>query len=67
MALDESKNPDDEIYEAYGVTIVADRRFADFLEGVVINYVESEVGSGFQILTPNQGDCSGCSSGSCGS
>ena len=66
MALDESKKPNDDVYEAHGVTIVVDKRFAKYLEGAVINYIESEYGSGFQIKTPNQPDCgSGCSS--CGS
>jgi iron-sulfur cluster assembly protein len=67
LALDESKTPDDEIYEAYGVTVVANRNLAEYLDGVVIDYVESELGSGFQILNSNPADCSGCSSGSCGS
>lgn len=66
MALDESKNPEDSLDEAYGVKIVVDQKFSEFLEGAVINYDESE--GAFQIKTPYQSSCgSDCSSGSCGS
>jgi iron-sulfur cluster assembly protein len=62
MALDESKKPEDIVDEAYGVTVVVDQQFAPYLEGAVINYVDSEHGSGFELKTPNQSDCSsGCS------
>lgn len=66
MALDESANPEDHVDEIHGVKLVADKQFAEFLEGAVISFVDSENGGGFQIQTPNQSDCgSGCSS--CGS
>lgn len=66
MALDESKNPEDHLDEAFGVRILADRQYAEFLEGAVINFIENEHGSGFQIQTAFAADgCSSCSS--CGS
>ncbi|NLP44145.1 MAG: iron-sulfur cluster assembly accessory protein [Peptococcaceae bacterium] len=66
MALDESKTAEDDVYEAHGITVVVEKNLAPYLEGAVLNYVESEYGSGFQLKTPNQPDCSGgCSS--CGS
>jgi len=66
MALDESKTPEDDVFEAHGITVVVNKRFTKFLEGAILNYIESEYGSGFQIKTPGQSDCcSGCSS--CGS
>jgi len=65
MALDESKTAEDDVFEAHGITIVVDKRCAPYLDGAVLNYVETEYGSGFQLKTPHQPDCSGCSS--CGS
>jgi len=68
MALDESKNPADNIDEAYGITIITDPKFSEFLEGAVINYIESEYSSGFQITSAYRSDgCSGCNSDGCGS
>ncbi|NLO97893.1 MAG: iron-sulfur cluster assembly accessory protein [Peptococcaceae bacterium] len=63
MALDESKTTDDNVIEAHGVTIVADKKFAYYLEDAVIDYVESEHGSGFEIKTSFQSDCGSCCSG----
>lgn len=66
MALDESKNPEDHLDEAFGVKILADTQYAEFLEGAVIHYIDNERGSGFQIVTAFASDgCSSCSS--CGS
>lgn len=63
MALDESKNPDDEVLEAHGIKIIADENAAKFLDGAVLDYIMAEDGSGFQIKTPRQSDCSsGCDS-----
>ncbi|UWG98865.1 Fe-S cluster assembly protein HesB [Dehalobacter sp. DCM] len=63
MALDESKNPEDNVDEAYGVTIVAEKKFEQYLEDAVIDYVATEDGSGFTMKTPRMADCSsGCSS-----
>lgn len=66
MALDESTNPEDHVDEAYGVKIAVEQQFTQFLDGAVINFIDSEDGSGFEIKTSGQSDCSsGCSS--CGS
>jgi len=66
LALDESKKPEDNLDEAYGVKILADQEYAQFLKGAVIDYIDNEHGSGFQIKTSFAGDgCSSCSS--CGS
>lgn len=63
MALEESKNPDDELLEAHGVKLIADENAAKALNGAVLDYIDSQMGSGFQIKTPNQSDCSsGCDS-----
>lgn len=65
MALDESKNPEDNVDEAFGVTIVAEKRFEEYLEGAVIDYVNNENGSGFTMKTPRIGDCSSSDCSSC--
>ena len=62
MALDESVNPEDQVDEAFGIKLVADKKFAEYLEGAVVDYIDSEYGGGFQIKTPRDSDCSsGCS------
>ena len=62
MALDESVNPEDQVDEAFGIKLVADKKFAEYLEGAVVDYIDSEYGGGFQIKTPRDYDCSsGCS------
>lgn len=65
MALDESKNPEDNVDEAYGVTIVAEKRFEQYLEGAVVDYVDTENSSGFTMKTPRIADCSSSDCGSC--
>jgi len=66
MTLDESKDPQDIVKEAYGVTVVADQKTAQHLEGTVLDYIESEDGSGFKINTSRKPDCgSDCTSGCC--
>jgi Fe-S cluster assembly iron-binding protein IscA len=63
MALDESQNPNDELVEAYGIKMIADQNAAKALDGAVLDFIESEMGSGFQIKSPRQTDCSsGCNS-----
>lgn len=68
MTLDESKNEDDHVDEGFGVTIVADKKLSQYLEGAVVDYVESRYGGGFEIKTAIESDCgSSCGSGGCGS
>lgn len=68
MTLDESKNEEDLLDEEFGITIVADKKLSQYLEGAVVDYVESSYGGGFEIKTANSSDCgSSCGSGGCGS
>jgi len=68
MTLDESKNEEDLVDEGFGVTIVSDKKLSQYLEGAVVDYVESTYGGGFEIKTANASDCgSSCGSGGCGS
>jgi iron-sulfur cluster assembly protein len=67
MTLDESKNESDIMDEGFGVTILTEDKLQEYLEGAVVDYVESRYGGGFEIKTNNPGG--GCDSGcsSCGS
>lgn len=66
MTLDESKNENDILDEGFGITILSEDKLATYLEGAVVDYVESRNGGGFEIKTNNESSCdSGCSS--CGS
>ena len=68
MTLDESKNEEDLVDEGFGITIVSDQKLSQYLEGAVVDYVESAYGGGFEIKTANASDCgSSCGSGGCGS
>lgn len=65
MALDESKTDEDHVDEAFGVTIVTQKKLSPYLEGAIIDYTESIYGAGFEIKTPNKGDCSSTCGGGC--
>lgn len=67
MAIDDTKTDEDILDEEYGVSIVTDKKLSPQLEGAIIDYIESDNGSGFQIRTMNTGcgaGCTGCG-GSC--
>lgn len=70
MTLDEAKTEEDILDEGYGVSILTDKKLIPYLEGAIIDYIESDNGGGFQIRTAktdNGGSCgSGCGSCGCG-
>lgn len=69
MALDEAKTDEDVLVEEYGVSVVIEKKLSPYLEGAVINYIESENGGGFEIRVPQaaaHGGGGGCDSGCCG-
>lgn len=63
MTLDESKNEDDILDEDYGVKILTEKKLTSYLDGAVVDYVESRYGGGFEIRTASNGG--GCGD-SCG-
>lgn len=65
MTLDESKTENDILDEYYGVSIVTDRKLSPYLEGAVVDYVESRYGGGFEIRTAREGDGCGGGDGCC--
>lgn len=69
MALEESKTDEDIVDEEYGVSVVIEKKLTNYLEGAVIDYIESSNGSGFEIRAPKASGSSGgdCNDGCCSS
>ena len=60
LAIVDKPNSDDFIYEQDKVKIYLDRKSAPFLEGIVIDFVESLTQAGFTFENPNATDSCGC-------
>lgn len=50
----DDRAPDDVVVEVNGFTIVMDARTASRSNGLIIEYIESEVGAGFKLVNPNK-------------
>ncbi|TCP52902.1 iron-sulfur cluster assembly protein [Tumebacillus sp. BK434] len=61
MALDEKKDNDAQ-YELNGVKVVVDEMSGQYLDGAVVDYVDSLMGAGFKIENPNAASTCGCGS-----
>jgi iron-sulfur cluster assembly protein len=59
MVFDE-KRPDDHLVDGFGVTVLVDRFSADYLNGAVIDYVDSLNAGGFKISNPKARHTCGC-------
>ncbi len=63
MAIDDSQpEPDDNIFESYGVRIYVDSLSIRYMDGSTVDYVEDVFGGGFKIDNPNA--VAGCGCGS---
>lgn len=62
MGFDDQVDEDDAKFEQHGVQILIDSESAPILEGVVIDFVENEMGGGFTIDNPNAISTCGCGS-----
>ncbi len=62
LAFDNETADDDEMCETNGVTVVIDPMSARFVEGAVIDYVETMMGAGFKVENPNATGTCGCGS-----
>jgi iron-sulfur cluster assembly protein len=62
MGLDNDLTPEDNVFDASGVRVVADGESAPLLEGAEIDYRDSLMGRGFTIKNPNAGG-GGCGCG----
>ncbi|MCW9079556.1 MAG: iron-sulfur cluster assembly accessory protein, partial [Gammaproteobacteria bacterium] len=53
--------PDDHIYESYGVKVVADDKALPQLDGMVIDFVKTNLlNEGFEFRNPNIKEMCGC-------
>jgi iron-sulfur cluster insertion protein len=60
FSLDETRNQDDHLFDAHGVTLVVDETSLDLLAGSTVDYVEDLVGSAFAVKNPNATSTCGC-------
>ncbi len=65
MALDDTTRADDTVAEYSGIKILVDPQSAQYVEGAEIDWVESLMGKGFQVNSPNAAQGGGCGPG-CG-
>lgn len=62
FTLDEVINEDDWDLDVNGVKVLVDSMSGGYLQGAVIDYKESEMGSSFSISNPNAQTTCGCGS-----
>ena len=67
LALDERPMPDDAVLQRAGVEVTIDPDSLPFVEGATIDFVASELGSGFTVRNPaaETAETGGCGSGGC--
>lgn len=62
MAIDDSVEEDDFVYEIHGVKVVVDPMSISYIRGASVDYVEDVMGGGFKIDNPNAVRSCGCGS-----
>ena len=62
MAIDDSTEEGDFIFQCYGVKVVVDPLSISYVRGASIDYVEDVMGGGFKIDNPNAVRSCGCGS-----
>lgn len=60
--VDDTRNDDDVTWETDGITVVVDEASLQFVDGSVLNFVETLGGSHFQLENPNATSSCGCGS-----
>jgi iron-sulfur cluster assembly protein len=61
MAVDDRELEGDTLVESNGVRLVVDRMSAPFLQGAVVDYLETMLGGGFSVVSnPNATSNCGC-------
>lgn len=60
LAFDDQFADDDEMIDYDGIGVVVDPLSARYVEGAVIDYVETEMGAGFKVENPNVQNTCGC-------
>jgi iron-sulfur cluster assembly accessory protein len=61
LALDESRDGD-QVFDFEGIRIYVDEQSLRYVDGSVVDYTESLMGSGFQVNNPNVVAACGCGS-----
>ena len=61
LALDESRDGD-QVFDFEGIRILVDEQSLRYVDGSVVDYTESLMGSGFQVNNPNVVAACGCGS-----
>jgi iron-sulfur cluster assembly protein len=61
LALDESRDGD-QVFDFEGIRIFVDEQSLRYVDGSVVDYTESLMGSGFQVNNPNVVAACGCGS-----
>lgn len=62
MAIDDSVEEDDFVFEIHGVKVAVDPMSINYLKGASVDYVEDVMGGGFKIDNPNAVRSCGCGS-----
>ena len=62
MMIEDAPTPEDKLLEANGVKVYVDGKSIDLLRGSQIDYVDTLMGAGFTVNTPNAVSACGCGS-----
>ena len=62
MALDELVDADDEVFEIQDLKVVLGSMDIKYLNGAVVDYVDTQMGGGFKVENPNAVKACGCGS-----
>jgi iron-sulfur cluster assembly protein len=60
MTLENESEENDEIFDMSGLKLFIDKQSLFYLNGTVIDYIESDNGSGFKFENPNRQSSCGC-------
>lgn len=62
FSFDDTKKPDDHVFERDGAVVLVDDVSLDLLAGSEIDFVEDMMGSYFRVINPNATSSCGCGS-----
>jgi iron-sulfur cluster insertion protein len=60
FSFDDTRQPDDSVFERDGVQLVVDEASLGLLAGAEIDFVEDMMGAAFQVKNPNAASSCGC-------
>jgi iron-sulfur cluster assembly accessory protein len=60
LAFDDQFADDDDLIDHDGIKVVVDPLSARYVEGAIVDYVETEMGAGFKVENPNVQSTCGC-------